>query len=314
MQPNDIGGTPDRATSQAEDFRPHPKSVVLGCTAMLVSTLCFASMHACVRFLSAELHPFEIAFFRNLFGLLILAPLVISAGVSILKTRHLNLHLLRAAFNVVAMLVFFYALAITPLALVQALSFTAPLFTTLLAVFFLGEVVRLRRWAAIIIGFIGVLIILRPGIEPIQLGALLVLCSASIWAMTMVIIKKLSNTDSALAITTYVSIFLTILSLPPALLVWKGPEGTQWFWLIGIAFTGTMGQLSLAKAFSFADTTIVLPIDFAKIIWGAMLGYIFFSEIVDFWTWAGAVVVFGGATYLAWRERQLEKSNRQLNK
>jgi drug/metabolite transporter (DMT)-like permease len=285
----------------------HRKSVLLGSAAMLLSTVCFAGMHACIRYLSSDLHPFEIAFFRNLFGMFVLIPFVIQAGPVILKTKHINLHLLRAAFNMIAMLLFFYALSITPLALVQALSFTAPLFTTILAVFFLGEIVRFRRWAAIIVGFIGVLIILRPGIQTIPLGAFLVLGSASVWAMTMIIIKKLSDTDSALVITFYMSFFLTILSITPAVLVWEWPEGIQWFWLIGIGMAGTLGQFCIAKAFSFADATIVLPIDFAKIVWGALLGYLFFSEAVDVLTWVGATVVFSGACYLAWRERQLEK-------
>ena len=311
MQPTDIRNT--AAISSKPGIRQHRKSVLLGSLVMLASTLFFASMHACVRYLSADLHPFQIAFFRNLFGVLVLIPFVVQAGTSVLKTQHFNLHFIRAGFNVVAMLVFFYALSITPLALVQALGFTAPLFTTMLAVFFLGEIVRLRRWAAIIIGFIGVLIIIRPGIEPVQLGAFLVLCSAAIWAMTMIVIKKLSNTDSALTITLYASLFLTLGSFLPALIFWEWPVGVQWLWLLLIALLGTLGQFCLAKAFAFADATLVLPIDFAKIIWGALLGYLFFAETVDSLTWLGAIVIFSGACYLAWRERQLEKENIPAN-
>ena len=307
MQPNNTGNTPAIIANSTSIGRQQRKSVLLGCLAMLASTLFFAGMHACVRYLSSELHPFEIAFFRNLLGVLLLLPFVIQAGPSVLKTLHFNLHFIRAIFNVAAMLIFFYALSITPLALVQALSFTAPLFTTILAVFFLGEVVRMRRWAAIIVGFIGVLIILRPGFEPVQLGAFLVMCSAAIWAMTMIVIKKLSNSDSALSITLYASLFLTAFSFLPALIFWEWPEGVHWLWLLLIALLGTSGQFCLAKAFSFADATLVLPIDFAKIIWGALFGYWFFAETVDGLTWLGAIVVFGGACYLAWRERQLEK-------
>jgi len=309
MQPDTIGNAPAPGASPDPGKHKQHKSVIWGATAMFASTICFSGMHACVRYLSAELHPFEIAFFRNFLGVAILIPFAIRAGKSVLKTEHLNLHFVRASFNIVAMLIFFYALSITPLALVQALSFTAPLFTTILAIFFLGEIVRLRRWAAIIAGFIGVIIILRPGIEPLQLGAYLVLCSAAIWAMTMIVIKRLSNTDSALTITLYVSLFLTLFSFLPAAIVWQWPVGVQWFWLFGIALAGTLGQLCLAKAFSFADATLVLPIDFAKIVWGALFGYWFFSETVDSLTWLGAVIVFSGACYLAWRERQLEKES-----
>ncbi len=285
----------------------HRKNVFLGCASMLASTILFSVMHASVRYLSAELHPFEIAFFRNSLALLFFIPLIARNRGILLKRDHIKWHLLRATFNVIAMLIFFYALSITPLAIVQALSFTAPLFTTVLAIFILGERVRFRRWAAITLGFIGVLIIIRPGVQPIELGTLLVLCSASIWALTMVIIKRLSNTDSPLTITAYVTIFLTIMSLIPALLVWKTPMGVQWAWLFFAAVTGTLGQLCLAKAFAFAETTIVLPIDFAKIIWGAVFGYLIFGEYVSAYTWIGAVIIFTGASYVAIRERQLEK-------
>ncbi len=286
----------------------HRKSALLGCATMLVSTVFFASMHTTVRHLSEELHPFQIAFFRNFFGVLFLAPFILRHGGRLLHTNYINWHLLRAVINVVAMLLFFFALSITPLATVQALSFTAPLFTTVLAVLFLGEKVRLRRWAAIFAGFIGVLVILRPGFQPMQFGPLLVLGSAAIWAMTMVIIKRLSNTDSPLTITAYVTVFLTLLSLPPALWHWDWPVGVQWLWLVFCALTGTIGQLCVAKAFAFADTTVVLPFDFAKIIWGSALGYYIFGESVDTFTWVGAVIVFSGATYLAFRERALEKA------
>lgn len=290
------------------ESRIHQKSVLLGCAAMLGSTISFSIMHVCVRYLSAELHPFEIAFFRNFLAMIFLLPLMLRNGGALLKTVHIKWHMVRAGLNVVAMLMFFYALSITPLAVVQALSFTAPLFATVMAVFLLGEKVRLRRWMAIIVGFTGVLIILRPGAQPIETGALLVLGSASIWALTMIVIKRLSNTDSPLTITAYVTIFLTVLSLGPALFFWKWPEGLQWGWLLFAALVGTLGQLLLAKAFAYAETSIVLPFDFAKIIWSAGLGYLFFGEYVSLYTWLGAAVIFSGACYVAIRERQLEKS------
>lgn len=291
----------------------HRKNVFLGCATMLASTLFFAVMHATVRHLSAELHPFEIAFFRNALALVFFIPFVANQGLNLLKTNHLKWHFLRASINVVAMLLFFYALSITELAVVQALSFTAPLFTTVLAIFFLGEKVRLRRWLAIAIGFTGVLIIIRPGMQPVELGTFLVLGSAAIWAMTMIIIKRLSDTDSPTTITAYVTIFLTLMSLIPAILVWKTPVGVQWAWLLFAAITGTLGQLCIAKAFAFADATIVLPFDFAKIIWGSALGYLFFAEYVSFYTLLGAVVIFGGASYVGLRERQLEKMQLEKN-
>lgn len=285
----------------------HPKSVLLGCSVMLLGSVFFASMQACVRHLSADIHPFEIAFFRNFFGLIMLTPLIVRNGGALLKTQHFNWHLFRAAINLVAMLLFFYALSITPLVTVQALSFTAPLFATVLAIFILGEQVRFRRWAAVVIGFFGVLIILRPGAGAVDFGSLLVLGSAAIWAAAMIIIKRLSNTDSPLTITAYVTLFLTILSFLPAWWFWTWPAGSQWWLLALTGVLGTLAQLCVAKAFAYADTSIVLPFDFAKIIWGAILGYVLFAEYVDIYTWIGASIIFAGATYVALRERQIER-------
>ena len=148
----------------------NPRGIVL----MLLGTVCYSLLHALIRYMSAELHPFELAFFRNLFGLLVLLPWFIRYGLALLKTNRLGLHSLRASLNVVAVLSYFYALSIVPLADATALSFTAPIFATLLAIVFLGEVVRTRRWTAILFGFAGTLVVLRPGFETVNLGQMLV--------------------------------------------------------------------------------------------------------------------------------------------
>jgi drug/metabolite transporter (DMT)-like permease len=288
----------------------HRKNVFLGCAAMLASTILFSLMHVCVRYLSSELHPFEIAFFRNFLAVIFLLPLIMKNGGEILKTRHFKWQVLRAGLNVFAMLMFFYALSITQIAVVQALSFTAPLFATIMAVLLLGERVKLRRWMAIIIGFTGVLVILQPGFQPIDTGALLVLGSSAVWALTLITIKRLSNTDSPLTITTYATIFLSILSLIPATFFWIWPQGWQWGWLLFAALTGTLAQLCLATAFAYADASVVLPFDFAKIIWSSLLVYFIFGELASVNTWIGATLIFSGACYVAIREHRLEKSPR----
>ncbi|MFK7997768.1 MAG: DMT family transporter, partial [Granulosicoccus sp.] len=268
----------------------------------------FSMMHVCVRYLGQEIHPFEIAFFRNFIACIFLLPLIVKDGGQLMKTAHLKWHVLRSALNVVAILMFFYALSITPLAVVQGLGFTAPIFATIMAVVFLGEKVKLRRWIAIIAGFVGVLLILRPGFQPLETGALLVLGSSAIWALTLITIKRLSNTDSPLTITVYATVFLSILTFIPSTFFWTWPEGWQWGLLVFAALTGTFAQLFLAKAFSYAETSVVLPFDFGKIIWSAALAYVIFGELVSVWTWVGAIMIFGGACYVAIRERQLEKS------
>lgn len=274
---------------------------------MLASTVFFASMHACVRFISAEIHPFEVTFFRNLFGFVALVPWLVIQGLEPLRTRRIGLHFARAGTNVVAMLMFFMALSMTPMVQVQALAFTAPLFTTVLAALLLKEAVRIRRWMATLAGFIGALIIIRPGFQPIDAGALLTLASAAVWAVTMIIIKQLSRTDSAFTITAYMVILMTPMSLIAAVPVWAWPNGTQLGWLAACGITGTVAQFLMAHAFRLADTSVVLPLDFMKVVWGALIAWLWFSEVVGIWTWIGALIIFTGATYIVFRERRLER-------
>ncbi len=275
---------------------------------MVLSTMCFAAMHGGVRYLSLELHqhPFEIAFFRNFFGLIALTPWFMRQGLRPLRTQRFGLHVARALVNVVAMLLFFMGLYLTPIAKVQALGFTAPLFASLLAVLFLGERVLLWRWSALAVGFIGALIIVRPGFEHVDLGSVLVLTSAAIWSVAIIMIKQLSRTDSSVTITAYMVLLMSPLSLVPALFVWQWPNGEQLLWLAFVGVTGTLAQLGMAQALRVADATAVLPLDFLKLVWGAAIGYLAFREIPDAGIWIGGLTVFAAATYIAYRENQMK--------
>lgn len=279
-------------------------SPLLGIGIMTVATIAFAAMHGGVRYLSVELglHPFEIAFFRNLFGMFALAPWFLRQGVRPLRTRRPGLHTLRALVNVAAMLLFFMGLALTPIAQVQALSFTAPLFASLLAVVFLGERMNLRRWLALVVGFAGALIIIRPGVAPIDPGSLAVLASAAIWSLAIIIIKTLSRTDSSVTITAYMVLLMTPMSLVAAVFVWQWPDPWQLVWLAFVGITGTLAQLAMAQALYLADTTTVMPLDFLKLIWGAIMGYTLFNEVPDAGVWIGGGVILAAATYIAYRE------------
>jgi len=294
--------------NQASHGQSH--NVLRACALMLLAAMLFTAMQGTVRYLSASMHAFEIAFFRCFFGMLCIAPWLLNGKLQTLKTAHFGRHLTRAVLNVVAMLLFFTALSLTatPIAQIQALAFTAPLFTTVLAGLMLGEVVRLRRWSAVCVGFAGALIIIRPGIQPIDPGSVYTLLSASLWALCMIIIKQLSRSDSSLTITAYMVILMTPLSLIPAVFFWTGPDPGQWFWLVLCGVLGTLGQWAMAHSFSLADATVVLPLDFSKVAWGALIGYLAFGEVVDAWTWIGAGVIFAGATYITFRERQLERN------
>ncbi len=279
-------------------------AVVRGIMMMCAASVLFAVMHVLVRYASREVPPMEIAFFRNLFGFVIFVPLLLSGGLGFLRTRRVGLHAVRGLLNVIAMLMFFTALSLAEVARVTALSFTAPLFTALMSVLFLGERFRIRRWIALALGFTGMLIILRPGLIEIDLGSLLVVFSALIWGVTMIVIKILSRTESSFAITAYMNIFLSIFSLGPALWVWVTPTAEMWVWLVAIGVSGTLAQLALSQALKETDPTAVMPFDFLKLIWATLLGLWVFGELPDLFTYIGAAVIFASAFYIVWREHQ----------
>jgi len=306
-----------RAASREEEvFLPAPStntigqaagsvinSPIRGITLMFISTFFFATMHAVILYLTEVMHPFEVAFFRNLFGLIFVIPWFIRYGLQPLRTRHLKLHVYRSLVNVVAMFSFFYAISITPLAEVTALGFTAPIFATVLAALFLGEAVRLRRWTAVIVGFLGTLIILRPGFSDIGLGQLLVLNSTIFWAVALLLIKTLGRHDSSVTIITYMSLLQLPLSLVPALFVWSWPPLHILPWLIAIGILGGGAQWLMTESLRVADTSVVMPIDFCKLPWTALLAYLAFAQVPDIFTWIGGAIIFASALYIAYREQ-----------
>jgi drug/metabolite transporter (DMT)-like permease len=269
---------------------------------MLGATVVFSGMHATIRHASAGMHPFEIAFFRNMFGLLLLAPLLFRYGIAPLRTAHLKLHLLRGLFNITSMLCFFYALSIAPLTDVAAMTFASPIFATVLAVFVFGELIGIRRWSAILFGFAGTMVVLRPGFEGVALGPLLALFASLIWGIALLVIKVLARTESSLTITAWMMILLTPLSLIPAVFFWTWPTGEQYLWLLFTAALGTSGHLFLNQALKETDTNVVMPVDFVRLIWVAIIGYLAFGEIPDLFTWIGGAMIFASALYIAYRE------------
>jgi len=273
---------------------------------MLLSTAVLASMHAGVRHVAADLHPFEVAFFRNLFGFMAILPMLLRAGRSGLASEQPKLQVLRGVTGIAAMLTWFYALSVVPIATATALSFTAAVFASLGALVFLGEKMRLRRWMAVIISFVGVLIILRPGTGGFDANALLVLLSASMWGAGVVIVKQLSRTDTGVSIVGWMGITLTTLSIPPAILVWTTPSVTQLCWLALIGMLGTIGHLTMIRGLRQAETTAVMSVDFARLLWATLLGSFFFADPVDAFTWVGGGVIFASGIYIIYRESKVK--------
>jgi drug/metabolite transporter (DMT)-like permease len=274
-----------------------------GMALMFAGTFFVAAMIGSIRHMSASMHPFEIALFRNLFALVVVLPWFFRYGIAPLRTQHLRLHVLRALFNIVAMLCFFYAVSVAPLSEVTALGYSSPIFATVLAALVLGEVVQARRWTAIAFGFLGALIILRPGFAAVGPGQLLALFSALAWSCALMVIKTLGRTDSSATIITYMGLLMAPLSLGPALFVWQWPAAHEWGWLIAIGVLGGLGQFCVTEALRQADTAVVMPIDFFKLIWVALIAWLAFGERLDLFTWIGGAVIFASAVSLVYGDR-----------
>jgi len=275
---------------------------------MFLTTLMIVSMHTMIREVTTGLHPFEVGFFRTLFGAPIAIGLLIHYGWGLFRTQRIRIHIVRSVGHVCAMMMFFLGISTTQLATANALAFAAPLFASALAMLFLGERFRWRRWGALLFGFAGALVILRPGFVEIGTGPLLILCSSFLWGSILVVIKALGRHDAPPTILVYMVLFMTPLALIPALFVWTWPTWHQLAIMFVMGIVGTAGHLTLAQALRLADTAVVLPIDFFRLVWASALGVLIFSEIPDLFTWVGGTMIFAGATYLAVRERKEARS------
>ena len=275
---------------------------------MLAATAVLTCMHATVRHVSDGMHPFEITFFRNLFGLAAIAPLAIRAGMASMRSRQPGLQMIRSGFGLAAMLTWFYGLSVVPIAQATALSFTSVIFGSIGAALVLGERMRLRRWSAVAAGFIGTLVILRPGFGDADPSALIVVLSSVCWAGALITVKRLSATDSVVCIVTWNSVLLTVLSLPVAIPVWVAPTIEQLAWLLLIGVLATLGHLAMTGAFKASDATVVFPVDYTRLVWASVIGYLAFNEVPDIWTWVGGTVIFASTTYIAYREVALKRA------
>jgi len=298
---------PGRLSSLGERI-PTP---VRGVLWMFAAGFSFAAMSALIRPASAELHSFQVVFFRNLLGLLIFAPwLFRRIEWRVWRSPNRRLHVLRACILLGAMSCWFAAIPHIALTDAVALNFTAPLFVTAIAALFLGEIVRLRRWVAIVLGFAGVLIVIRPGFEALHPAQLLVLLDALLWAVAIIMIRVLSRTESPQIIVAYMFILVLPLSAVPAAFVWTWPSLEVWPAIFGLAVASTSGHYCSTRAFAVAEASVVMPFDYLRLLWFALAGYLFFGEVPDRWTLAGAAVIAGSSLYLLHREHRLARHDR----
>lgn len=272
-----------------------------------LSTIAFSSGMAVVRYLSADLHPFQIAFFSAFFGLLTMLLLVPRYGLRAFRTDRFMLQLARSVLSVVGILAVYYALSTTPLATVTALNFTMPIFTTVLAVLLLKERVDVAKWTAILFGFAGVFVIVRPGVVAVDTGALLVIVGSILFAFTILVMKVLTRTDSIASITLYGVMLRAPLALVPALFVWQWPDARQLLWLAAMGSVGTLSSFAFAQALKDVDTNVVSPMFFLQLIWSAAIGYVIFAEVPSVFTWLGGAMILTSVTYMAYRESRASK-------
>lgn len=292
------------------DARPSPSTARANLHAallMLASTVSFGLMAITIRYASRTMPTLEVAFFRNAFGLLALLPVLFGHARTLPHTRQLPRYLLRSAIGLASMLSGFWAIGHLPLAQAISLSYSTPIFVTIGAVIWLGEKVRVRRWAAVIAGFLGVLIVVQPGTAHFSAGSLVALLAALLSAIVAIQIKQLSRIDQADTVVFYTYVFWVPLSLVPALFVWQTPQGIAWLWLALTGLFGTGGQLLWTRALKLGEVSALTPISFMQLPLVATAGWLLFGEAPTLGLLCGAAVIFGANAYIARREAVLAR-------
>lgn len=297
------------AIEPRETLRPKRRNDPLaGALWMLVSCALIAAVATLGRYATnAGVPPLQVVFLRLLFALITMLPLLIWRGPSLLRTTQIKTYMVRVVIGLSAMTTWFIGLSLVPVGEVTAISFLSPLFATIFAVFFLGEVVRIRRWIATIVGFLGALVILRPGMTEISLGVWLVIFSAIAMGLSTMYIKRLTDGDDPDKVVFLSTILMTPITLLPALYVWEWPDPGLWPYLALFGPIATVGHICLARAFAATEASFVMGFDFARLPFAVLYGYLLFGEIIDVWTWVGAGIIFAASVYIARREAFLRR-------
>lgn len=286
--------------------------VMAGILWVTLAMALFAGLAASSRYaMSYGYHPLQIAFFRFLSALVLMLPLLAWRGTSLVRSNAPELYAIRASISLFSMTAWFWAISLIPLGELTAIGFLSPVFGTLAAIVILGEKVRLRRWSAILIGFIGAMIMLRPGSSPIGLGQYLALFSAFTGGVMAVLLKQLAGRDDPDKIVFLTTLIMTPLALVPALFVWRTPTWELLPIITVVGLTGVLGHMCLARAFRAADASLVLTLEFSRLPFAVALGFVMFGELIDMWTWVGAAIIFASAVYIARREAKLRAEARK---
>ena len=278
---------------------------------MLLTGVLFVGVTVTVRYLGTSMNPVQAAFIRYCFGILIILPLLSRAGVFSLNPRRLGFHALRGLMHGGGVILWFLAMSRIPIAEVTALGFTTPIFATLGAAVFLSERLKGYRVAAVVLGFIGALLILRPGLRVIDIGALAQLGAAPLFACSYLMAKSATRRESSAMIVVLLSVFCTLTLALPALLVWRTPSVEELILLGLTALLATSGHYCMTRALKAADVSAVQPFTFLQLVWATILGLMLFDERPDLWIWLGGAVIVGSATWMAHQEVRSIRHDRQ---
>jgi drug/metabolite transporter (DMT)-like permease len=278
---------------------------IQGALWLLLSCLGFSVMATFVKFAAREVSPFEITFFRCFFGLLVLAPAIGWHGIGALRTKHLGMHCWRGILGATAMGCAYFGLSRMPLAAYNALSFSKPLFAVVLAVIVLHETVRWRRWAATLVGFLGVMVMMRPGTDAFDPNGLFALGDALSIAILITVLKRLPAYERPLAMLFYFGLASSPIALALALTDWSWPSGQTWILLAAIGTTGALSQYWWILGFRIGEASAIAPFDYSRLLFSCLFGLAFFGEVPDVWTLAGAVLIVASTIYIAQREAKV---------
>jgi len=287
--------------------RDHSHHAILGVGLKLVSVFCLASMVACVKYLGADVPPGQVIFFRGVISMLVIAAVAWRTdGLGVLRTRNWRAHASRSIAGALSMFCWFIALTMIPLAEMTAITFTVPLFLTVLAMLFLHELIRWYRWTALAVGFAGVLVIVGPDLvaaEGNALGVGVALAAAVLAAFALMFLRRMSGHEHALTITFYFFLTSTVLALATlALEPWPVPTGAQWVALGMTGGFGVVGQLAMTYCYRYAEASLVAPLDYLTMLFAIAIGFYVFGEVPRASTWIGAPLVIAAGGIILWRE------------
>ena len=241
------------------------------------------------------MNVFQLTEVRSVLGLFMLYPLIrMNGGFSVVKTARVHVHIARNLIHYAAQVGWFFALTLIPLGQVVAIEFTMPIWTAILAASFLGERMTVWKIAAIMLGLVGVIVIVRPATGAINPGQLIALAAAIGFGISIAVVKSLTRTEQTLAIIFWMLVVQSAAGFLPALYVWTWPPAYAWGWVVVVAFCGTFSHYCMARALLYADATVVIPMDFLRVPLSATMGWLVYSERLDIFTVLGAALILAG--------------------